>query len=109
MLLISFVLLEKQFERRIFARVMPEEESLLQVDGATEPLREIRVVQTTLLTAVLVCHQLFQIGVIQRVVVSEVLDHVLHGDVAVIVLVKKQKRLLNFGEVVGELEFKLRL
>jgi hypothetical protein len=42
-----------------------------------------------LLSAVLISHQLFQIGIVQRVVVSEVLDHVLHSDVPVVVLIKK--------------------
>ena len=77
------------------------------MDGVSEPLGEVRVIDAALLAGIVVYHELQEIVVVQLSLVAKVLQDVLYRDVTVVVCVQGQERLSN--RVVAVLKFELQL
>lgn len=87
--LVLLVFLKIEPVRRISTSVMPEVEALLQVDCATEPLRKVRVIEFALFLAVVVHQKLFQLDVVQSLIISKVLEDIFRSDISIIVGIKR--------------------
>lgn len=82
------VLFDRCVERRILDRVVTEIKTFRLVDCRSNPLREIRVAQSSLLLAIFINQQFFQVIKVNLLLVAKITEHVLHVDVAIVIVVQ---------------------
>lgn len=76
------------------------------MNSASQPSREITIVELSSLQVVLVYHQLFQVYEVELGIVSEVLQNVFYCNVAIVVAVEAKEGFSYWFKAVTEFDFK---